>query len=167
VPGNTERPSPPGRSIHELLLVRLNQAARRAYPKGYGTAPKNLAMDDTYALAHGNLSILYLQQKEYDKAIAEGERALSLDQGSPFAAFMYAKALLYSGKAGRGHSTAGKSHQAQPSIPVAVSQRSRPRFPTYRSIGGGGRAVSKSRSSVPQTTFGCMLRWRESTSRWA
>ena len=59
---------------------------------------KTLAMDDTYALAHGNLSILYLQQKEYDKAIAEGERALSLDQGSPFAAFMYAKALLYSGR---------------------------------------------------------------------
>jgi adenylate cyclase len=59
---------------------------------------KTLAMDDTYALAHGNLSILYLQQKEYDKAIAEGERALSLDQGSPFATFMYAKALLYSGR---------------------------------------------------------------------
>ena len=59
---------------------------------------KTLAMDDTYALAHGNLSILYLQQREYDKAIAEGERAVSLDQGSPFAAFMYAKALLYSGR---------------------------------------------------------------------
>ncbi|MCU0601648.1 MAG: tetratricopeptide repeat protein [Desulfobacterales bacterium] len=59
---------------------------------------KTLAMDDSYALAHGNLSILYLQQRDYEKAIAEGERAVSLDQGSPFAAFMYAKALLYSGR---------------------------------------------------------------------
>ena len=59
---------------------------------------KTLAMDDTHAPAHGNLSIIYLQKREYDKAIAEGERAVSLDQGSPFVAFAYAKALVYSGR---------------------------------------------------------------------
>jgi adenylate cyclase len=59
---------------------------------------KTLSMDDSYALAHGNLSILYLQQRDYDKAISEGERAVNLDQGSPFTVFMYAKALLYSGR---------------------------------------------------------------------
>jgi adenylate cyclase len=59
---------------------------------------KTLAMDDNNAFAHGNLSTIYLQKREYDKAIAEGERAVSLDQGSPFAAFMYSKALVYSGR---------------------------------------------------------------------
>jgi tetratricopeptide (TPR) repeat protein len=59
---------------------------------------KTLAMDDSHAPAHGNLSIIYLQNREYDKAIAEGERAVSLDPGSPFTAFAYGKALVYSGR---------------------------------------------------------------------
>ena len=79
-------------------------------------------MDDSYALAHGNLSILYLQQRDYEKAIAEGERAVSLDQGSPFAAFIYAKALLLFRTAERRYPAFGKSDQAQSPRPVAVLQ---------------------------------------------
>jgi len=59
---------------------------------------KTLALDDNNGLAHGTLSQVYLQKREYDAAIAEGERAVSLDPGSPWTAFQYAKALVYTGR---------------------------------------------------------------------
>jgi adenylate cyclase len=71
---------------------------RESIEKATELLQKSLAMDDSNALAHGNLSIVYLQKREYDKAIAEGERAVSLDPGSPWTAFMYAKALAYAGR---------------------------------------------------------------------
>ena len=80
---------------------------------------KTLAMDDSYALAHGNLSILYLQQRDYEKAIAEGERAVSLDQGSPFAAFILCQGASLFRTAERRYPAFGKSDQAQSPRPVA------------------------------------------------
>ena len=71
---------------------------RESIEKATELLQKSLAMDDSNALAHGNLSIVYLQQREYDKSIAEGERAVSLNLGSPWTAWMYAKALVYAGR---------------------------------------------------------------------
>ena len=59
---------------------------------------KTLALDDNNGSAHGTLSQVYLQKREYDAAIAEGERAVGLDPSSPWTAFQYAKALVYSGR---------------------------------------------------------------------
>jgi hypothetical protein len=41
-------------------------------------------MDDSIATTHGLLSLPYILTREYDKAIAEGERAFSLDLGRGF-----------------------------------------------------------------------------------
>jgi adenylate cyclase len=86
---------------------------------------KTLALDDNSALAHGNLSIVYLQQREYDKAIAEGERAVSLDQGSPWTAFMYAKALVY----------AGRPEEAIPLLEKAIRLNPLAPSPFYNDLG--------------------------------
>jgi adenylate cyclase len=59
---------------------------------------KTLALDANNGLAHGTLSQVYLQKRDYDAAIAEGEKAVSLDPGSPWTAFQYAKALVYTGR---------------------------------------------------------------------
>jgi adenylate cyclase len=59
---------------------------------------KTLALDANNGLAHGTLSQVYLQKRDYDAAIVEGEKAVSLDPGSPWTAFQYAKALVYTGR---------------------------------------------------------------------
>jgi adenylate cyclase len=92
-------------SYRILALVYINYywfdpstPPRENIEKATELLQKTLALDDNNGLAHGNLSIIYLQKREYDKAIVEGEKAVSLEQGSPFTAFAYAKALVYSGR---------------------------------------------------------------------
>ena len=48
--------------------------------------------------AHGNFAILYLQKREYGKALDAAERSLALDPGSAWAMWRYARVLLCSGR---------------------------------------------------------------------
>ena len=57
------------------------KSPQESIEKGIEMAQKALAMDDSIAGAHGLLCNLYLTKKEYDKAIAEGERAVALNPG--------------------------------------------------------------------------------------
>jgi adenylate cyclase len=66
--------------------------------KAIELAQKALAMDDSLLLAHAILCNLYSAKKEYDKAIAEGERALALNPGSTVALVNYALVLIYTGR---------------------------------------------------------------------
>ena len=95
---------PPGENIEKA--IELSQ--------------KTLALDANNGLAHGTLSQVYLQKRDYDEAIAEGEKAVSLDPGSPWTAFQYAKALVLYRKTGGSNSALGKSNPAQPPCPVAL-----------------------------------------------
>jgi adenylate cyclase len=60
-------------------------------------AQKALAMDDSIADAHGLLCVLYLLKREYDKAIAEGERAVALNPGGTQVLVNYANSLVHAG----------------------------------------------------------------------
>ena len=66
--------------------------------KGIELAQKALAMDDSIADAHGLLCALYMLKREYDKAIAEGERAVALNPGGTSALVNYATSLTYAGR---------------------------------------------------------------------
>jgi adenylate cyclase len=59
---------------------------------------KALAIDDKNADTLGNLSQVYTRKKEYDKAIAAAERAVTLDPGSSWALYRYAIALNFAGR---------------------------------------------------------------------
>jgi adenylate cyclase len=74
------------------------QSRRESIEKGIEMAQKALAMDDSIALAHALLGALFSLRKEFDKAIAEGERAVALEPGSPFALQFYAMSLYYAGR---------------------------------------------------------------------
>jgi adenylate cyclase len=63
--------------------------------KGIEMIQKALALDDTLAEAHALLSHLYIQKREYDKAIAEGERAVALNPSGATAIAFYAVSLQY------------------------------------------------------------------------
>ena len=66
--------------------------------KGIELAQKALAMDDSIAGAHGLLCSLYLWKREYDKAIAEGERGVALNPGGTSELLNYAASLAFAGR---------------------------------------------------------------------
>jgi adenylate cyclase len=59
---------------------------------------KTLAMDENNSDAYGNLSQLYLVRRDYDRAVAEAEKSLSLDPGSAWGLWRYARVLTAAGR---------------------------------------------------------------------
>jgi adenylate cyclase len=55
-------------------------------------------MDDSLAGPHSVLSGLYVIKREYDKAIAEGERVVALNPGGTSELVNYANSLNYAGR---------------------------------------------------------------------
>jgi adenylate cyclase len=74
------------------------KSPRETIEKGIELAQKALAMDDSIAEAHGLLCALYIAKKEYDKAIAEGERAVALNPGGTSVLLNYARSLTVAGR---------------------------------------------------------------------
>jgi adenylate cyclase len=68
---------------------------RESTNKGIAMIQKAIALDDTLAEAHAILSHLYTQKREYDKSIAEGERAVALNPSSATAIAFYAVSLQF------------------------------------------------------------------------
>ncbi len=66
--------------------------------KGIELAQKALTMDDSLAGPHGLLCTLYTAKREYDKAIAEGERGMALNPGGTSELLNYAASLCYAGR---------------------------------------------------------------------
>jgi adenylate cyclase len=74
------------------------KSPRESIEKAIELMQKVLAMDDTIAEAHAYLSHLFTIRREYDKAIAEGERGMALDPGGAWAVLWYATALEFAGR---------------------------------------------------------------------
>ena len=55
-------------------------------------------MDDTLAEAHGRLGFLYSMTKQYDKGIAEAEKAVALNPNSAMAHVMLGKTLSFASR---------------------------------------------------------------------
>jgi adenylate cyclase len=71
------------------------KSPRETLEKAIELAQKALAMDDSLPLPHIFLVGLYSHKREYDKAIAEGERAVALDPSGSDSCASYAAALLF------------------------------------------------------------------------
>jgi adenylate cyclase len=84
--------------MHNYTIQASGMPPKESIEKGIEMAQKALAMDDTIGQAHGFLGELYLQKKEFDKAIAESERAVALDPGGTDVYLRYVKCLGYAGR---------------------------------------------------------------------
>ncbi|HVP80850.1 MAG TPA: adenylate/guanylate cyclase domain-containing protein [Thermodesulfobacteriota bacterium] len=71
------------------------KSPRETLEKAEELAKKAVAIDDSIPIAHIALSRVYSNKREYDKAIAEGERAVALDPSGSASYMAYASALLY------------------------------------------------------------------------
>jgi TolB-like protein/Tfp pilus assembly protein PilF len=79
------------------IALGNTKSPREALGKAGELAKKALAIDGSLPVAHSFLSSFYLYNKEYEKAIAEGERAVALDPSGSGACSVYASALLFAG----------------------------------------------------------------------
>jgi len=67
-----------GSHLYDYLLG-ATKSSQESLEKAIEVAQKIIAMDDGYPSGHGLLSCLYPYKREYDKAITEGERAITLN----------------------------------------------------------------------------------------
>ena len=60
---------------------------------------KAIALDDTYAEAHAQLSHIFTLRRQNDKALAQAEKAVALNPNTAWAHFMVGKTLFFAGRA--------------------------------------------------------------------
>jgi len=83
---------------HHDYVMGNTKSPGETLEKSMELAQKALAMDDSIASGHSLLGILYSLQRDYDKAIAEGERALAINPGLTEALMDYATSLRYAAR---------------------------------------------------------------------
>ena len=82
---------------HDYVLGNT-KSPQETLEKAIEMVQKGLVMDDSIAIGHGILCVLYTQKREYNKGIVEGERALALDPGGPNTLLNYAVILKRVGR---------------------------------------------------------------------
>jgi adenylate cyclase len=97
--------------VHSLdYWLGSTKSPRESVDKAIELTQKALALDDTFAEAHGFLGFLYTQKREYEKGIAQGERAVALYPGDSTVLYYYAVSLNF----------AGRSEEAIPLLQKAI-----------------------------------------------
>ena len=81
------------------FLLGDTKSPRETIEKGIEMAQKAIAMDDSLARSHMVLCVLYIQKREYDKAISEGERSVALDPSGAVELSNLASSLYMAGRA--------------------------------------------------------------------
>jgi tetratricopeptide (TPR) repeat protein len=61
-------------------------------------AQQALTLDDSLPVAHSRLGMVYAQQKQYEQAIAEGERAIALDPNNADSYAFHGEVLRFAGR---------------------------------------------------------------------
>jgi adenylate cyclase len=83
---------------HHDYWLGNTKSPRETLEKGIELVQKALAIDDSIADAHALLCAFYLAKREYDKAIAEGERAVTLNPGGTIPLVNHARSLTLVGR---------------------------------------------------------------------
>jgi adenylate cyclase len=86
--------------------------------KGIELAQKALAIDESLPWPHDLLCFLYSLNREYDKAITEGERAVALDPSGSDSYRGYASALLFAGRSKEAIPMFQKAIRLNPNAPA-------------------------------------------------
>ena len=80
------------------ILFGTTKSPRESLEKAIELTQKAIALDDDIPAGHAFLSYYYCFRKEYDKVIAEGDRAVALGPSTWLAHSLYALALVFAGR---------------------------------------------------------------------
>ncbi len=89
-----------------------------SFKRAVELAQKAIELDDTDAGAHTLLSVLHLYRRQYEKAIAEGERALSISPNGAHYNAIFANVLIYSGRSEEAIELTKKAMRLSPIYPT-------------------------------------------------
>ncbi len=123
---------------HHDYWLGNTKSPRETIEKCIELAQKALAMDDSISGAHALLCPLYFGKREYDKAIAEGERAVALNPSDTVALVNYADSLRF----------AGRLEEAIPLYQKAVRLSPYGRSSLYRNFGAALRMTGRFEEAV-------------------
>jgi len=121
---------------HHDHALGNTKSAQETLEKGIELAQKALAMDESIASAHSLLCGLYRRMREYEKSIAEGERAVALDPGGAGVLTYYAVSL----------GAVGRPEESIPLFQKAI--RLDPFSSPYRSFGDALREAGRFEEAV-------------------
>ncbi len=76
-----------------------SKSPQESIAKAIELAQKSLAVDDTRAEVHGLLSQFYCLKRDYDRAIVEGEKGVTLNPSGADVKYWYAATLTFAGRA--------------------------------------------------------------------
>jgi len=76
----------------------ISKSPAESIKRAIELSQKAISLDDSFARAHVTLGYWLTMARQYDKAIAEGERALALEPGSADIIHIYAAILSYAGR---------------------------------------------------------------------
>jgi len=114
------------------------KSPRETFDKAMELAQKAVAMDDSMAYCHAFLGVLYTNKREYDKGIAEGERAVALNPGGVSELICYGASLVF----------AGKPEEAIPVLQKAIRLAPTGINDSYRTFGIALRKTGRSEEAV-------------------
>jgi adenylate cyclase len=80
------------------IMLGLSESPQQSVARGIDLIKKAISLDDSYSFAYSALGTFYLVARQYDKAVAEAERAVTLDPNSAENLFFLAWILCYAGK---------------------------------------------------------------------
>ena len=79
-------------------MLGTTKSPQESLEKAIELAQKVIAQDDGDPYGHGVLGQLYCYKREYEKGLAEGERAVALNPSGADVHFYYATILTYAGR---------------------------------------------------------------------
>jgi adenylate cyclase len=82
----------------DLVILGASESPRESLQRAIELGKKAIAMDDSNSSAHANITFPYIYIKEFDKAISEAEKAISLNPNSAVAYWALGTALSLSGR---------------------------------------------------------------------
>jgi adenylate cyclase len=129
---------------HDYLLGNT-KSPQETLEKAIEMVQKGLVMDDSIAIGHGILCVLYTHKREYNKGIVEGERALALDPGGPNNLLNYAVILR---RVGRPEEALPLNQKAIRLNPLGSTTGYRELGDTLRDTGRFAEAVSAYKKAI-------------------